>query len=315
MNGHRSTDPEKLYTITAGGFSATADAFAVDTDLGQIWFVSMVGSQTALKAISAAMLNQPPTVAYLSQGLDSSPLHPDSIAVVIPPETIGTWTTKLTRPPLSGAWHNMTYTKTAQFNFENKHFLLLTPHEQQAPELHYIFLNQRSSLPLHPSWPSNSNRSCPATTPPDHKENDMSDKYAVIDTWDQETILARHDSEPAAIHHANDLNIEEYNLRANALALTSEQNDDYPERYTVVEAEPPNDPKYPRIVTLWRRTDGKGFDFKLRVNENFSEMFSTESHIRTRIFLIAYYAGQGLSLWSANNKANDHLQNIKEKTT
>ena len=44
-------DPEDLYTISAGGFSATADAFARDPHSNGLWFVSMVGSQTAIKAI------------------------------------------------------------------------------------------------------------------------------------------------------------------------------------------------------------------------------------------------------------------------
>ena len=46
--------PEELYTINAGGFSATADAFARDPDSYGLWFLSMVGSQTAVKAIWAA---------------------------------------------------------------------------------------------------------------------------------------------------------------------------------------------------------------------------------------------------------------------
>ncbi|MCY3686943.1 MAG: hypothetical protein OXH25_12325, partial [Chloroflexi bacterium] len=51
-------EPEtQLYTITAGGFSATCDAFASDPEQNQLWFVSMVGAQTSLKAIWAALLN------------------------------------------------------------------------------------------------------------------------------------------------------------------------------------------------------------------------------------------------------------------
>ena len=50
----------QLYTITAGGFSATCDAFASDPEQNHLWFVSMVGAQTSLKAIWAALLNSPP---------------------------------------------------------------------------------------------------------------------------------------------------------------------------------------------------------------------------------------------------------------
>ena len=63
MLATHTIDPEYLYTITAGGFSATADAFARDDATDGLWFVSMVGSQTALKAIWASLLKQPPDVA------------------------------------------------------------------------------------------------------------------------------------------------------------------------------------------------------------------------------------------------------------
>ena len=58
-------DPEALFTISAGGFSATADAFARDEEAETLWFLSMVGSQTALKAIWACLLKQPPDAAHL----------------------------------------------------------------------------------------------------------------------------------------------------------------------------------------------------------------------------------------------------------
>ena len=56
-----SSAGQALYTISAGGFSATVDAFARDEKTDGLWFVSMVGSQTALKAIWASLLKQPPT--------------------------------------------------------------------------------------------------------------------------------------------------------------------------------------------------------------------------------------------------------------
>ena len=39
----------QLYTISAGGFSATVDAFARDEQTAGLWFLSMLGSQTAVK--------------------------------------------------------------------------------------------------------------------------------------------------------------------------------------------------------------------------------------------------------------------------
>ena len=95
-------DAESLYTINAGGFSATADAFARDPKDGTLWFLSLVGSQTALKAIWASMLKQPPEPAHLIRGVDGMAISGGYQRCVIPPSTIGTWTTKIQRLPSSG---------------------------------------------------------------------------------------------------------------------------------------------------------------------------------------------------------------------
>ena len=69
-----------------------------------------------------------------------------------PYETIGTWTTKIARLPVSGGWHALVYTKTAEYGFEKDSFLLLAQSEEEAPALHHRFLDKRSPLPLHGSW-------------------------------------------------------------------------------------------------------------------------------------------------------------------
>ena len=74
MLATHTIDPENLYTISAGGFSATADAFARDDRTDGLWFVSMVGSQTALKAIWASLLKQPPDTAHIIRGADGMAL-------------------------------------------------------------------------------------------------------------------------------------------------------------------------------------------------------------------------------------------------
>ena len=74
MLATHTIDPEDLYTITSGGFSATADAFARDDNTDGLWFVSMVGSQTALKAIWASLLKQPPDTAHIIRGADGMAL-------------------------------------------------------------------------------------------------------------------------------------------------------------------------------------------------------------------------------------------------
>ena len=100
-----------LYTISAGGFSATVDAFARDEDTDGLWFVSMVGSQTALKAIWASLLKQPPDAAHLTRGADGMDFSGGFRRCAVPDETIGSWTTKIARLPVSGGWHALVYVR------------------------------------------------------------------------------------------------------------------------------------------------------------------------------------------------------------
>ena len=146
------TTPEDLFTISAGGFSATADAFARDDISDGLWFVSMVGSQTALKAIWASLLKQPPDAAHIIRGADGLALSGGYQRCIVPFETLGTWTTKIARLPVSGGWHALVYTKMAEYAFERDGFLLLAQSEDEAPALHHRFLDRRSPLPLHGSW-------------------------------------------------------------------------------------------------------------------------------------------------------------------
>ena len=152
LAAHAAPDPNDLYTISANGFSATADAFARDPDAEGLWFLSMVGAQSALKAIWAALLKRPPETAHLLAGTDGPVLSGGFHRCEIPYETLGTWTTKIGRLPVSGGWHALVYTRMAEYAFERDAFLLLAPGEEEAPALHHRFLDRRSPLPLHRSW-------------------------------------------------------------------------------------------------------------------------------------------------------------------
>ena len=147
-----SSTGQALHTINAGGFSATVDAFARDENTDGLWFLSMVGSQTALKAIWASLLKQPPDIAHLIRGADGMALTGGYQRCSIPHETIGTWTAKIARLPVSGGYHALVYTRTAEYAFERDSFLLLAQSEGEAPALHHRFLDRRSPLPLHDSW-------------------------------------------------------------------------------------------------------------------------------------------------------------------
>ena len=146
-----AAEPE-LYTITAGGFSATADAFARDPDTDGLWFLSIVGAQTALKAIWASLLKQPPDPAHIIRGADGMALSGGYQRCVVPRETVGTWTTKIARLPASGGWHALVYTKWAEFASGHDAFLLLAHEGDDFAALHHRFLDRRSPLPLHHTW-------------------------------------------------------------------------------------------------------------------------------------------------------------------
>ena len=102
LAAHAAPATQDLYTVSANGFSATADAFARDPDSEGLWFLSMVGAQSALKAIWAALLKRPPETAHLLAGTDGAVLSGGFHRCEVPYETIGTWTTKIARLPVSG---------------------------------------------------------------------------------------------------------------------------------------------------------------------------------------------------------------------
>ena len=53
---------------------------------------------------------------------------------------------------MTGGWHALVYTKTAEYGYEKDSFLLLAQSREEAPALHHRFLDKRSPLPLHGSW-------------------------------------------------------------------------------------------------------------------------------------------------------------------
>ena len=127
---------EGLYTISAGGYSATTDAFVRDPDTGGLWFLSMVGLQTA----------------HLIKGVEGMALSGGYQRCQVPYHTVGTWTTRIARLPASRGWHALVYTRLAEFSFERDDFLLLAQEQADAPGLYHRFLDRRSPLPLHRSW-------------------------------------------------------------------------------------------------------------------------------------------------------------------
>ena len=148
----REIRAEDLTTIDAKGFNAVVDAYARDPSTNGLWFLSMMGTQTSLKAIAAILLKQPPDTIYLLQEHPTDPSNDEYIPCTIPPNTIRTWTHKITKLPSNQAFHSMVYTKMAEYAYHTTDFLLLPHTQEQAPHLHYTFLERRLTLPLHQSW-------------------------------------------------------------------------------------------------------------------------------------------------------------------
>ena len=106
----------ELWTVSAGGFSATVDAFAVEPPeepnrLHGLWLLSMVGPQASLKAVWASLLNMPPKPAHLTPGADGLLLNDEILTCQVPTTSLGTWTVRMTRMANQMGWHAMTYVR------------------------------------------------------------------------------------------------------------------------------------------------------------------------------------------------------------
>ena len=133
----------QLLTIRIAGFTATVDACARDD--GQVWFLSLLGNQQSVRALWARLVKG--ETAYLSE---------DEIGGGSPcwlaSEAWGTWRFYAARLASGAAYHGMLVPEVAAYACDRGDFLLLARREDEAPALHYRFLNRRLDLPLHPSW-------------------------------------------------------------------------------------------------------------------------------------------------------------------
>ena len=133
----------QLLTIRAAGFTATVDACAQDG--GQLWFLSLLGNQQSVRALWARLVKG--ETAYLSE---------DELAGGSPcwlaSEAWGTWRFYGARLPSGAAYHGLLVPELAAYAGDRQEFLLLARSEDEAPALHYRFLNRRLDLPLHPFW-------------------------------------------------------------------------------------------------------------------------------------------------------------------
>jgi hypothetical protein len=131
-----------LLTIRAGGFTATVDGCARGGN--ELWFLSMLGHQQAVRAIWARLIKG--EAGYLG-GAELSG-EPTPLAR----EARGTWRFTGMRLPSASAYHGMLIPEMAAYATDRLDFLLLVREQDDAAQLHFRFLARRLELPLHPSW-------------------------------------------------------------------------------------------------------------------------------------------------------------------
>ncbi len=131
-----------LLTIRAGGFTATIDGCARGGN--ELWFLSMLGHQQAVRAIWARLVKG--ETAFLGStelGGEPTPLAR---------EAWGTWRFTGMRLPSGSAYHGVLIPEIAAYATDRLDFLVLVREQDDAAQLHFRFLARRLDLPLHPSW-------------------------------------------------------------------------------------------------------------------------------------------------------------------
>ena len=144
-----------LPTIECGKFTAHLDAFAWAPGRVQrqrdFSFLSLVGSQVALRALWARLLKGEQATVLLD-----GPLGRASFAT-LGPEGAGGWRAHAAALPSAGGHQLTLFPASSFFLAERDDFILIPPPRGSArgvplPTRHYRFLNRRVDLPLHPTW-------------------------------------------------------------------------------------------------------------------------------------------------------------------
>lgn len=129
--------------IRCDGFSAAADAFALDER--HLWFVSLIGHQQSVRALWARLLKG--EAAILSDDALMGGRYCE-----LAPEARGACHLHATRLPSTGATHALLVPDAALYPSDRRDFLLLAREQDDPAALHYRFLARRVDLPLHHLW-------------------------------------------------------------------------------------------------------------------------------------------------------------------
>lgn len=139
-----------LPVLEAGGFRASVEAFALQTPPDgayqqRLWCVSLLGPQQAVKALWARLMKG--ELATLSV----EALHRVHFCRLAP-EGPKSWRFFTASLPAAGGYQGVLLPEAARYSSDREDFLLLARRAEEAPALHYRFLNRRLDLPLYPAW-------------------------------------------------------------------------------------------------------------------------------------------------------------------
>ncbi|MBI4496617.1 MAG: hypothetical protein HY689_01800 [Chloroflexi bacterium] len=144
-------DASALPLLQAGGFSASVDAFAWEPDPDpaarrmRLWFVSLLGSQQALKAVWARLLKG--ELATLSREATGQVQF-----CALAPEGPRAWRSYAASLPAAAGHQWVLLPEAARHAAALDTFLLLPRTEEETSLLYFRFLDRRVDLPLHVSW-------------------------------------------------------------------------------------------------------------------------------------------------------------------
>lgn len=145
----RTVETETLPVLQAAGFSASVDVFAWEPDPAarqmRLWLLSLLGPQESVKALWARLIKgETATLSFEDLG--------DAHFCALAPEGPRGWRFFTANLRAAAGYHGLLVPEAALYGGERTDFLLLVRRLEEAPMLHYRFLNRRLDLPLHPSW-------------------------------------------------------------------------------------------------------------------------------------------------------------------
>ena len=158
---NHTTADTGLQIASAKNFTAAVDAYAMQPSENvhgtpALWFISLLGAQSAVKAISASILKGPGEIIHLTPlDEDGEPVYNKSIFTARGKES-GPWTRRILQLPGTRAWHCLVYPRQAEEPADDGSMLILgrkagTGDADEA-EIHLRKLNQAISIPVHASW-------------------------------------------------------------------------------------------------------------------------------------------------------------------